>query len=168
MGKDLMQVYLIAAMAHNRVIGANNQIPWHLPEDLQHFKQLTLGDVIVMGRKTYESLGRPLPGRRNVVITRQADLTIPGCEVVHGLEEVYARFKQEKHIWIIGGASLYQAALPVAARLYLTYIDLEVAGDTRFPVWEAKQWQSIATEKHQTDDAQKYAYEFVTLQRIES
>ncbi|MDN5369938.1 MAG: dihydrofolate reductase [Shewanella sp.] len=135
-----MRIALIAAMANNRVIGKDNQMPWHLPEDLRHFKQVTMGKPVVMGRRTYESIGKPLPGRQNIVITRNSDMTIPGVTMVSSLSEAFDQANVCDELMIIGGGQLYAEALPFADILYLTQISLDVDGDTYFPSWDDGQW----------------------------
>jgi dihydrofolate reductase len=135
-----MRIALIAAMANNRVIGKDNQMPWHLPEDLRHFKQVTMGKPVVMGRRTYESIGEPLPGRQNIVITRNSDMTIPGVTMVSSLSEAFDQANVCDELMIIGGGQLYAEALPFADILYLTQISLDVDGDTYFPSWDDGQW----------------------------
>lgn len=159
-------ISIIAAMARNRVIGIGNTLPWHLPADLKHFKATTLGKPVVMGRLTYDSIGKPLPGRNNVVISRDPALQIAGVTVVGSLEQAITLLKAEHpEIMVIGGASLYQQALPCADRLYLTLIDAEVEGDAWFVDYNRDDWQEIAREDHAPDAANRYRYSFVTLQR---
>lgn len=136
---------LIVAVAQNGVIGDRNALLWHISEDLKHFKALTSGHPVVMGRKTYESLGRPLPNRTNVVISRQ-ELEIPGCRVVHSLDEALALFPGDEEVFIIGGAQIYAEALPRADRFYLTRVFHDYEGDTRFPEWNEAQWRLVSSE----------------------
>lgn len=136
---------IIAAVAQNGVIGDRNALLWHISEDMKHFKALTTGHPVVMGRKTWESLGRPLPNRVNVVITRQA-IEIPGCRVVHSLDEAVALFATDEEIFIIGGAQIYAEALPRAGRFYLTRVFHDYEGDTRFPAWDESEWQLAESE----------------------
>lgn len=136
---------IIAAVAQNGVIGDRNALLWHISEDMKHFKALTTGHPVVMGRKTWESLGRPLPNRVNVVITRQA-IEIPGCRVVHSLDETVALFAADEEIFIIGGAQIYAEALPRAGRFYLTRVFHDYEGDTRFPAWNESEWQLAESE----------------------
>ena len=157
---------LIAALARNRVIGLDNRMPWHLPADLRHFKALTLGKPIVMGRKTWESLGRPLPGRLNIVVSRQSGLQLEGAEVFPDLgtaiarAERWAREQGVDELMLIGGGQLYAQALPLAQRLYLTRIDAEPAGDAFFPPFEEADWQRVEHQAHPPlDDAPGYAFE---------
>jgi dihydrofolate reductase len=159
---------LICAMANNRVIGLNNQMPWHLPADLKHFKNTTMGKPIVMGRKTFESIGRPLPGRRNVVVTRNADYKPDGVDVVASLEQAFALLQDADEIMITGGGNIYQQTLELADRLYLTLIDLDTEGDAFFPAYQHLAWQEKSREAHQPDDKNPYAYVFVVLDRIKA
>ncbi|WP_371195647.1 type 3 dihydrofolate reductase [Glaciecola sp. SC05] len=162
-----MKISLIAAMASNRVIGKDNQMPWHLSADLRHFKAVTLGKPVIMGRKTYESIGKALPGRQNIVISRQADYKLADAEVVTSCEEALALAKElSKEVMIIGGGKIYAEFLPKADYLYLTHIDLEVDGDTQFPDWQSQgSWKTIDVQAHKADEKNAYDYEFVTLER---
>ncbi len=159
-----MIVSMIAAMAKQRVIGKDNQMPWHLPADFNWFKRCTMGKPIVMGRKTYESIGRPLPGRRNVVISRNQELTIDGADIVASIDEALALLADHEEVMIIGGGSIYHSSLPLASKLYLTYIDAEIDGDTQFPPWSAE-WQEVSREHYPADDKNAYAMDFVILQK---
>ena len=140
-----MTVILIAAVGSNGVIGRDNDLPWRIREDLRHFKQLTLGHTLVMGRKTYDSIGRPLPGRRTVVVTRQPDWSADGVEVVHTLEEA---LKYEGDLYVAGGGEIYRQALPHADRLELTEVDQSPEGDVTFPVFDRSDWQVTARNPH--------------------
>ncbi|MCF5899156.1 type 3 dihydrofolate reductase [Aeromonas veronii] len=162
-----MKISMIAAMAHDRVIGKDNQMPWHLPADLAHFKRVTLGKPVLMGRKTFESIGRPLPGRRNLVISRNPDYQAEGIEVVGSIEAALALLagSSVEELMVIGGGHLYAEMLPSADCLYLTQIDLAVEGDTRFPAFDDGQWQRIACESHPADEKNPHSYSFETWQR---
>ena len=163
------KIAMIAAMAKNRIIGADNAMPWHLPADLKHFKSVTLGKPVVMGRKTYESIGKALPGRHNIVISRQIDYQLEDADVVTTIEEglALAKTNDVEEIMIIGGGTLYDAMLPHADRLYLTFIDLDVEGDTRFPDYQTDfQWQSVSEESHSADEKNPHNYTFVCLDKI--
>lgn len=162
-----MMISMIAAMAHDRVIGMNNQMPWHLPADLAHFKRVTLGKPVLMGRKTFESIGRPLPGRRNLVISRNPGYSADGVEMVDSVEVALARLQAEgvEELMVIGGGYLYEQLLPRADRLYLTRIDLAVAGDTRFPTFPEAEWVRLESESHEPDDRNPHPYLFETWQR---
>ena len=140
------RVSLIAAVAANGVIGRDGALPWHLPEDLKRFKALTLGHHIVMGRKTYESIGRLLPGRTTVIVTRQRDYAVPGAIVATSLEDAIARCAGDDEVFVIGGAEIYRAALPIADRMYLTLVQAPFEGDTKFPAWETQDWDLISCE----------------------
>ena len=133
-----MIISMIVAMAHDRVIGLDNKMPWHLPADLQHFKKTTLGKPVIMGRKTYDSIGRALPGRLNIVVSRDSSLNIAGVTCVTSVEQALAAAEGVEEVMIIGGATIYEHFLSVANRLYLTFIDLETKGDTRFPDYLAQ------------------------------
>ncbi len=158
-------ISLIAAMAHHRVIGRENQMPWHLPADLAHFKAITLGKPIIMGRKTWDSLGRPLPGRENIVVSQQMDLHLEGAVVFHSLAKALAFVEDQPEIMVIGGASIYQQALPLADKMYLTQIELEVVGDAYFPEWIEAAWQVINAKRFSKDDKNPYDYQFIELLR---
>lgn len=155
---SLPLITLVVAMANDRVIGVDNQLPWHLPEDLKHFKAVTLGKPIIMGRKTWDSIGRPLPGRRNIVVTRQADWQAAGAEVVHSLPEALASVGDVAEACVIGGGELFAQALPVAHKMELTLIALDVAGDAWFPQWDEDAWQLQAREAHQREDGLCWSY----------
>ena len=154
-------ISLIVAMANNRVIGKDNDMPWHLPADLAHFKAVTLGKPIIMGRKTYESIGRPLPGRKNIVISRNSNYKLEGCETVCSLEEAMELVSDVEELMIIGGGYLYSQTLSQADRLYLTFIDLDVDGDTQFPEFEHLQLTEVKRERHLKDEKNPYDYQFV-------
>jgi dihydrofolate reductase len=158
-------VSLIVAMAKNRVIGANNTLPWHLPADLKRFKALTMGHHIVMGRKTYESIGKPLPGRISVVVTRNADYSVPGVIVVNSLETALASCGGDREIFIIGGAELYRQAVNLADRIYLTEIDAGISGDAYFVELDSRQWHEISRDSHAPDEKNRYAYHFVVYDK---
>ena len=159
--RDRPALALIVAYAHNRVIGREGGLPWHYPEDLQHFKRVTMGHPILMGRKTYESIGRPLPGRRNLVITRQDDYDAPGCEVFTSLPEAIRAARETDALpFVIGGAAIYTLALPHATHLYITEIQETVEGDTFFPVIDASAWYE--TERQSSEDG---VLVFRTLER---
>lgn len=149
---------MIAAMANNRVIGKDNKMPWHLPEDLRHFKAITLGKPVVMGRKTYESIGRPLPGRHNIVISRQADLVIEGVTTVTSFEDAKLAAGDCEELIIMGGGQLYASLLSVADILYLTEISLEVEGDTYFPQWDDGSWLEMSRNVAISDKQLEYCF----------
>jgi len=154
-------ISLVAAMAKNRVIGKDNQMPWHLPADLQHFKNVTMGKPIIMGRKTFESIGRALPGRRNIVITSNPDFSAEGCDSASSFEQALALVAEAEEVMVIGGGSLYQQTLPLADRLYLTFIALEVDGDTHFPQYRQLALTETKRESFKADERNPFDYEFV-------
>lgn len=165
-----MTISLIAALTRNRVIGVNNGLPWHLPDDMKYFMQTTKGHHVVMGRKNYESIPekfRPLPNRTNMVVTRQPKLTLPGCTVVHSVQEAVeiAKGAGEQELFIIGGSAIYQLGLPMAYRLYLTEIKAELAGDTHFPELNGKEWREKSRVPHGIDARHAYAFDFVIYER---
>lgn len=151
-------IALVAALARNRVIGAGNRLPWRLPEDLARFKRLTLGAPVIMGRKTHESIGRPLPGRRNIVVTRARNAAWEGCRVARSLDEAFALAADAPVAFVIGGAELYAQALPRADRLYFTLIDADYAGDTRFPEFDAAAWREVARVPGVSAEGVGYAF----------
>jgi len=160
-----MILSLIAALGKNRVIGDHNTLPWHLPADLKRFKELTAGHTVIMGRKTYESIGRPLPKRRNIIITRQADLKIPGCEIADSLENAIKLVADEKEVFIIGGAQIFERSLPLATKIYFTRVHADVPGDTFFSGLNPNQWQKVSEEKHLKDEKNIYDYTFEMWER---
>lgn len=160
-----MKIILIAAMARDRVIGKDNQLPWHLPADLRHFKRLTLGKPVIMGRSTHESIGRPLPGRLNIVVTRDRGLQIEGCTVVHDLDAALDAAGDAGEVMVIGGQKLFEQFLPRADRLELTIIDARFDGDTYFPEYSMQEWEEVAREEHEADERNGHPYTFVSLVR---
>ena len=152
------RLYLVAAIARNGVIGANGKLPWHLPEDLKHLKKLTLGHPVIMGRRTWESLGKPLPGRENIVVTRRTGYEAPGASVASSLEAAIALCAGEPIAFAIGGVEIYAAALPLADGLVLTEIDKDYDGDTRFPEWDRKAWRATQNETHTAADGTHFAF----------
>ena len=159
----MTQLSTIVAIANNRVIGINNTLPWHLPEDLKRFRALTTGHHIIMGRKTYESLGRLLPGRTTVIVTRNQDYKVAGALVANSLQDAIAQCKGDDEAFLIGGAELYQDGLKLSDKLYITEIDLDVAGDAYFPEFDRSDWQEISREAHVSEKGLKFNY--VTYQR---
>ena len=158
-------ITLIAAMGKNRAIGLNGRMPWHLPAELKHFKQVTMGKAIVMGRKTWQSIGRPLPGRQNIVISRNSDFIATGANVVGSLEAAL-QISETEEIMVIGGGQLYALALPYARRMILTLIDIEPEADTWFPEWNSGQWEPIEERNFEADDTSGLAYRIVEFARI--
>lgn len=171
--KTSLPLSLIAALGDNRVIGLDNRMPWHLPGDFKYFKATTLGKPIVMGRKTWDSLGRPLPGRLNLVVSRQPGLQLEGAEVFASLEaavqraEAWAREQHVEEVMLIGGAQLYELGLPDADRLYLTRVELSPEGDAWFPEVDSAQWTLISSVPHAAVD-DKPAYHFEVWERVQA
>ncbi len=160
-----MKISLIVAMASNRVIGLNNQIPWHLSADLKRFKQITMGSPILMGRKTYQSIGRALPGRTNIIISRNPDFQPSGCLVFNNIDKALASCATAKEVFIIGGADFYKSMLPIANTLYLTQIHQEFSGDTFFPEIDEGQWIEVEREDIQNDPGVSFGYSFLKLEK---
>lgn len=157
---------LIAAMDKNQLIGNNNQLPWHLSADLKYFKKTTMGKPVLMGRKTFFSIGKPLLGRQNIVLTRdQSFVTNHEVDVVHSLAEALAIANKNEEIMVIGGAEIFTACLPFAKRLYLTVIQHEFVGDTYFPDFSLKEWHPISSEHYQPDEMNQYPYSFIVLEK---
>ncbi len=159
-------ISIIAALAENRIIGVNNTLPWRLPNDLKHFRRLTTGHAIIMGRKNYESIGKPLPGRTNIVVTRNRDYRAGGCLIAYSVNEALALARDDSEIFIIGGADIFRETLARTDRLYLTRVHAEVPGDIYFPAFDAGEWREISRERHEPDERHAYAYSFVVLERI--
>jgi dihydrofolate reductase len=160
-------IAIIAAVARNGIIGRGNALPWHLPEDLRRFKRLTLGAPVIMGRRTFDSIGRALPGRLNIVVSRNPRAEAPGCTLAGSLGEALAAAGAAPVVFVIGGSSLYAAALPVATRMYLTEIDADVEGDTRFPDYDRGQWRETGRETHEAGPGgPALHYAFVDYERI--
>ena len=161
-------ISIIVALAGNGVIGSDNRLPWHLPDDLKRFKALSLGKPIVMGRRTFESIGRPLPGRSNIVVSRQPGLAIAGTLVAQSLDAALAAAGAAPEVVIIGGAEIFRQALPRTDVIHLTRVHARVAGDVVFPDLDPDQWRETAVEHHAADERHQYAFTFVTLQRAAS
>ena len=156
---------LIAALAHNRVIGRDNRLPWRLPADLRFFKQTTMGKPLLMGRRTWESIGRPLPGRRMIVLTGHPGYSAPGCTVAHSLDEALTLAGAVAEIMVIGGAALYAQTLPLATRLYLTVVEADIPGDVWFPEWNQRGWRPEWEEAHPADADHAWPYRFQRWER---
>ena len=159
-----MLLSLIVAMAKNRVIGSNNQMPWHLPADFAYFKKVTLGHPVIMGRKTFDSIGRPLPGRRNIVVSRNPAFRAEGVDVMTSLDAAI-KICQNTEAFVIGGATLYAEALPHADRLFITEVDASPNGDTVFPSLDKNLWREISRERLEADEKNIHAMEFVVLEK---
>ncbi|WP_027409773.1 type 3 dihydrofolate reductase [Anoxybacteroides tepidamans] len=159
-------ISLIVAMDQNRIIGKDNKLPWHLPADLAYFKRVTMGHPIVMGRKTFESIGRPLPGRDNIVLTRNRSFQPEGCIVIHSIDDIQKMAAERNdEIFVIGGAELFEAVLPVADRLYITKIEAQFPGDTFFPPFQEADWCLVSSEKGPKDEKNPYDYAFLVYER---
>ena len=156
---------LIVAMAHNRVIGSKNTLPWHLPADLKHFKALTMGHHMIMGRKTYDSIGKPLPGRTTVVVTRDTNLKIEGCLIAHSLPEAIKLCAGDEKVFIVGGADIYAQSLHLADTLYLTEVQQDVEGDAHFPQLNKNIWLEDSREVRTQETPQPLQYHFVTYRK---
>lgn len=161
-----MRLAIIVAAAENGVIGNGNQLPWHLPDDLRRFKELTLGKPMVMGRKTYDSIGRPLPGRISIVVTRQADLRIEGCIVVSSLDAALHAAGDAPEVAVIGGEELFRHALPRADRIHLTRVHADVPGDTFLPPLDARGWRERKVGEHPRDARHAYAFSYIEMTRV--
>lgn len=161
----MTQLAIIVAMAKNRTIGVNNRLPWRCPEDLKHFKTLTMGHYMIMGRKTFDSIGKPLPGRQTVVVSRNVQLRIAGCTVVNSLPQAIAACVRETQIFVVGGEDIYRQAIAFADTLYITEIQQEVVGDAAFPQWDAREWRETAREVHHQVSPEPLEFHFVTYQR---
>ncbi len=158
---------LVLAVAENDVIGRGNRLPWHLPADLRHFKSLTLGKPILMGRRTYESIGKALPGRVNIVLSRSAEFAPGDCVVVDTLDAARIAAEPQRALMVIGGAEIYRQCLSTASRIHLTLVHTRIEdGDTEFAGWRGSEWKETSRERHEADDKNEYAYSFVTLERI--
>ena len=158
-------ISIIVAASTNDVIGRQGALPWHLSDDLKYFKAVTMGKPIIMGRKTWESIGRPLPGRQNIVVTRQQGFAADGCTVVASLEDAIAAAGDADEIVVIGGSQIYELALPLARRLYMTRVHADVEGDAYFPAVDATRWSLVAEEHHEADQRNEYAFSFRTYDR---
>lgn len=160
-----MTISIIAAMAKNRVIGCENKLPWNLPADLKRFKKLTLGHHIIMGRKTYESIGKPLPGRTSIIITRQENYKAPGCYVVNSIEDALKTASNDDEVFITGGEQVYKQTLNLAERLYLTLIGVDLKGDAYFPKFNEKDFELISRENHLRDKENPHPFSFLVYER---
>ena len=162
-----MRLSIIAALSSNNVIGRNNELPWHLSTDLKRLKALTMGHHMIMGRKTYDSIGRPLPGRRFVVITRDPNFSVEGVQVAHSLEEAIQLAAGDEEPFIAGGAQIFELALHRADRMYLTRVHAEVEGDTFFPDFDdVSEWQLTDSEHFEADEKNDYPFSFLTYDRV--
>lgn len=158
-------VALVVAMAENGVIGNANRLPWHLPADLKHFKAVTMGKPMLMGRKTFQSIGKALPGRRSLVLTRDRSFAADGIELVHSVDEAIRVAGEAQELMVIGGADVYRSVLPLASRIYLTRVHAAVAGDTRFPAVDWDAWRCLSRSRHAADERNAYDMSFLLLER---
>ena len=159
-------ITIIAAIGKNNELGKDNDLIWHLPNDLKRFKKVTAGHHVIMGRKTYESLGRPLPNRTNIVITRNTAYQADGCVIVHSLKEALKAAAEDENPYILGGAEIYKQAMVLADYLDLTHVDATLDADAFFPPIDKKMWEEVAREEHQKDDKHQYNYSFVTYKKV--
>jgi dihydrofolate reductase len=159
------RIAIIAAVARNGVIGLRNRMPWHLPEDLKRFRRLTLGHAVIMGRRTFESIGKPLAGRNNIVVTRSPDWTGSGCRATRSIETALAAVQEQEAAFVIGGAEIYALALPLACRLYITEIERDFDGDAFFPEFDRSQWREVSREQRALGGAVSFSYDFVAYDR---
>ncbi len=159
-------ITIIAAIGKNNELGKDNALIWHLPNDLKRFKKVTAGHHVIMGRKTYESLGRPLPNRTNIVITRNTAYQADGCVIVHSLKEALKAAAEDENPYILGGAEIYKQAMVLADYLDLTHVDATLDADAFFPPIDKKMWEEVAREEHQKDDKHQYNYSFVTYKKV--
>ena len=158
-----MKISLIAAVSKNGVIGEKNSLIWKLPEDMKRFRQLTAGKPVIMGRKTFESIGKPLPNRKNIIITRDKNYRAEGCIAVHSVDDALKAGKGAEEIMVIGGAQIYKQFLPIANRMYLTFIDKDFEGDAYFPEYNKNEWKEISREEHQNT---QFNYAFLDFERV--
>lgn len=158
-----MIISLIAAIGRNNVIGKDNSLPWILPEDMKRFKELTFGKPVIMGRKTFESIGKPLPNRKNIILTKERNFKADGCVAVHSVNEAINAAKESKELMVIGGAQIYKEFLPTANKMYLTFIDEDFEGDAYFPEFDRKEWKEVSRETKKADNLK---FSFVVLERI--
>ncbi len=161
-----MKISIIVAAAANNVIGADGGLPWYLPEDLRRFKKITMGKPMIMGRATFESIGRALPGRRSIVLTRQQDFDAEGCDVVSTIDAALASAGNADEVMIIGGGEIYRQFLPMVDRIYLTRVQTEINGDTLFPELDMSEWDVVAVEEYPAGDEREIGFDVETLERI--
>lgn len=160
-----MRVSIIAAIGKNRALGINNKIPWHLADDLKRFRELTTGHTVIMGRKTHESIGRPLPNRNNIVLTRTQNLEIPGCQIAHRLEDALKIASKDNEVFVIGGEEIYRQALPKADRLYITEVHASPKADTFFPEFDERNFELVWTGDHKADPRNDFDWIFKIYER---
>lgn len=160
-----MKVSMIAAIGEDRGIGLGNKLLWHLPDDLKRFRDITRGHAVIMGRKTYESIGRPLPDRKNIIVTRNKGFTAPGCEVVSSIEEGIKAAGNDSEVFVIGGAEIYSLGMQYCDKLYLTLVDAKLPADVFFPVFDPAAWEVISEEKHSKDERHQYSFIWQVLEK---
>ena len=160
-----MQLSIIVAMDRNRVIGRGGALPWHISSDLKNFKKITMGKPILMGRKTHDSIGKPLPGRENIILTNNKKYLAEGCTVKNTLDEVYSYCEEQLEVVVMGGAILYSQTLDKAEKLYITEVNASVNGDTFFPEYKSSQWREISRESFNADENNEFDYSFTVLER---
>jgi dihydrofolate reductase len=160
-----MRKSLVVAVAQNGVIGRDNALPWRLPADLAHFKRVTMGHPVVMGRRTYQSIGKPLPGRHNIVVTRNAHFEAPGCTVVNSLGDAWKAAGDAEEVCVIGGTTLFEETLPLADVIHFTQVEAEVDGDTYFPAFDRGAWREIEVARHPADERNAYPMRILRLER---
>ncbi len=160
-----MKISIIAAMSENRVIGRDGALPWHLPDDLARFKTITTGHTVIMGRKTFESVGKPLPNRRSIVISRNTDYQCEGVVVAHSFDEALECGVGQEEVFVLGGQAVYELALPRSDRIYLTMVHASIDGDTHFPPFDPSEWRLVEDERHEADDRHAYAFSFRRYER---
>lgn len=161
-----MKISIIVAMDKKGIIGLEGGLPWHLSADLKHFKTITMGKPLIMGRKTHKSIGRPLPGRKNIVLTHSKEFKAEGCTVVHSLEDAFQAAGDVDEVMIMGGSGIYDQSLARAGRLYLTEVDADVKGDVYFPEFNKGEWIEVEREEHSADDKNDFDYSFVVMERV--
>lgn len=160
-----MIISIIVAIGRNKVIGNKNTIPWKLPADMNYFRKMTIGKPVIMGRKTFESIGKPLPERTNIIITRDQNYKAEGCIVVHSVDEAIKAAEGSKEAMVIGGSQIYKEFLPIANKMYITLIDADFNGDTYFPEYNIEEWEETVYEEHERDKDNQYNYTFLILRR---
>lgn len=161
-----MKISIIVAMDKKGIIGLEGGLPWHLSADLKHFKTITMGKPLIMGRKTHKSIGRPLPGRKNIVLTHSKEFKAEGCTVVHSLEDAFQAAGDVDEVMIMGGSGIYDQSLARAGRLYLTEVDADVRGDVYFPEFDKGEWIEVEREEHSADEKNDFDYSFVVMERV--
>jgi dihydrofolate reductase len=163
-----MKLAIIVATDQQGLIGENNDLPWRLSADLQYFRQVTMAKPLIMGRNTHESIGRPLPGRKNIIVTKNKSFHADGCTVVNSIDDALLACEDVDEVMVMGGASLYEQLLPIADKLYLTQVHASLAGDTWFPAWNKEEWSEISREDYQADGKNEYDYSFIVYEKIKN